>query len=162
MTPHETAFHNLTVDEVVADMAAFVTRLRAINPAARIILTVSPVPLAATALDRHVAVSTSYSKAVLRVACEALCARFAGLAYFPSYEVITSSATGGGYLAADRRSVLESGVEHVMRLFFAHATDAATEAPRPAVVKREDGRAFLSEMTTLVGVLCEEELLDRR
>jgi len=35
-------------------MTAFVRRLREVNPAARVILTVSPVPLVATAEPRHV------------------------------------------------------------------------------------------------------------
>jgi hypothetical protein len=158
----ETGFVNLTVGEVVEDLAAVLAELSAVNPAAKVIFTVSPVPLAATALPRHVAVSTSYSKAVLRVACEDICARYGHVAYFPSFEVITSSATGGRYFAADRRTVLEDGVDHVMRLFFTHGTDAAPLPAGEAVRAPEaDGSAFLNDMNRLVKVLCEEELLDR-
>jgi GSCFA family protein len=51
-TRHE--FHNFTVDEIVADLTEFVADLRRVNPRARLILTVSPVPLIATASERHV------------------------------------------------------------------------------------------------------------
>jgi hypothetical protein len=81
---------NLTVAEVVADMRAFIEEIRKVNPGVRIVLTVSPVPLAATALDRHVLVSTTYSKSVLRVAAEEV-SKLPGVAYFPAYEIVTGS-----------------------------------------------------------------------
>lgn len=157
--PATVRFNNATATEVADDMAAFLRDLAAVNPGARVILTVSPVPLAATALDRHVAVSTSSSKASLRVACEELAARFGHVAYFPSYEVITSAPER--YFAADRRSVTEAGVAHVMRLFFAHATDPEgmnTAPPTPA----DPGPAigFEARMAEVVAVLCDESRLD--
>ena len=75
-------FVNFDVEAIVTDMNAFFARLRSVNPRARVILTVSPVPLMATAEPRHVLVSTVYSKSVLRVACESL-ARQDGVALFP-------------------------------------------------------------------------------
>jgi hypothetical protein len=65
--PDRHLFRNLRVSDVTAQLRAFADGLRAVNPAARIILTVSPVPLAATAVpDGHVLSATLYSKAVLR------------------------------------------------------------------------------------------------
>jgi hypothetical protein len=64
--PKKHVFHNLRHSEIRADMLAFWERLRAVNPTARMLLTVSPVPLAATATDNHVLVATTYSKSVLR------------------------------------------------------------------------------------------------
>lgn len=55
-------FVNLDVEDVVADVTAFVSELRAVNPEARVILRVSPVPLIATAEPRHILVSTIASK----------------------------------------------------------------------------------------------------
>jgi hypothetical protein len=63
---------NLTVDEVVADLRAFIEEVRQFNPQMRLILTVSPVPLAATTEQRHVLTASTYSKAVLRVAAETI------------------------------------------------------------------------------------------
>jgi GSCFA family len=143
---------NLSVDEVVADLSAFVDGVRQINPHMRLILTVSPVPLAATAEDRHVLTATTYSKAVLRVAAEQLC-RLPDVYYFPAYEVVT--AAGQDYLAEDRRSVLEHGVRHVMSLFFRHVLASAEASPIVSV--HED---FLQLGRAIVDTLCDEQRLD--
>jgi hypothetical protein len=82
-------FVNRDFEDVVSDMTTFVAELRAINPEARVILTVSPVPLIATAEPRHVLVSTIASKSTLRVACEKIVKACTGVAYFPSYEIVT-------------------------------------------------------------------------
>jgi hypothetical protein len=134
--------------------------LRSVNPRARVILTVSPVPLVATAEDRHVLVSTTYSKSVLRVAAEALSRKCENATYFPSYEIVTGSFSRGAYFADDGRTVLESGVAHVMRIFLRHFTDLAeTEmAPAaPAAPTRKD--AHTEKMKELVAVACDEEVL---
>ncbi|TPE52749.1 GSCFA domain-containing protein [Amaricoccus solimangrovi] len=130
--PERHAFVNLTVDEVVADMEAAIGYLRGFNPRARVILTVSPVPLAATAVDRHVLVSTTLSKSVLRVAADILSRTIPDVAYFPSYEIITGTYSRGAYFASDLRSVTDAGVDHVMRLFFEHATVGRAEVPAAA------------------------------
>ena len=66
-------FHNQDVPEVVEDMTAFVEGLRQVNKSAQIVLTVSPVPLMATAdPGAHVLSATTYSKSVLRAAAEML------------------------------------------------------------------------------------------
>ncbi len=61
---------NFTVSEVIQDLRAFACKLRKVNHGCKVLLTVSPVPLMATAEDRHVVVATAYSKSVLRVAAE--------------------------------------------------------------------------------------------
>jgi hypothetical protein len=113
-------FVNLDVEDVVADVTAFVSELRAVNPEARVILTVSPVPLIATAEPRHVLVSTIASKSILRVACEKIVKGCKNVAYFPSYEIVTGGFGKTSYFAEDCRSVTEEGVAHVMRVFMRH------------------------------------------
>ncbi|WP_424360118.1 GSCFA domain-containing protein [Methylocystis parvus] len=115
--PEAHEFVNFGVDEVVADMTGFFERLWGVNPGARVILTVSPVPLVATAERRHVMVSTMASKSILRVACDTLERRFANVAYFPSYEIVAGGYCGVDYFGPDRRSVTPEGVAHVMRVF---------------------------------------------
>jgi hypothetical protein len=105
--------------------------VRSTNPTCRFILTVSPVPLVATYERRHVWTSTTYSKAVLRVAADEVERMFPFVTYFPSFEVITSPAAGGSYYADDLREVTPLGVKHVMRMFRAHCVD--NPAPTPAV-----------------------------
>jgi hypothetical protein len=56
-----------------------------------VILTVSPVPLAATFTGRDVLVANMYSKSVLRAVAEEIRARFDFVDYFPSYESVMLS-----------------------------------------------------------------------
>lgn len=155
------AFHNLSVDEVSSDMNVFLERLREINPTAKVILTVSPVPLVATAEDRHVLVSTTYSKSVLRVVAEMLSNRFENVVYFPSFEIITGDFNRGRYFANDCRSVLEKGVQHVMRLFLEHYTESDAQNPRQKTPQADiDHQKHMKEMERLVAINCAEEALD--
>ena len=115
-------FVNLTVADVVADLKEAIRYLRSKNPSCRVILTVSPVPLAATAINRSVLVSTAYSKSVLRVAAEEISAADPGISYFPSYEIITGHFNRGAYFAQDLRSVTEAGVNHCHARLFSPRT----------------------------------------
>jgi hypothetical protein len=158
--PHLYAFYNQTVDDVVDDLTRFAEALAGVNPKAQIILTVSPVPLAATAEPgAHVLSATTYSKSVLRVAAEMMRKRFPQVHYFPSYEIITGAFNRGAYYAADLRNVLENGVSHVMRLFMAHVTDGAKPADKQAPQEgaAEDRQALAQK---LVEVECDEVALD--
>lgn len=153
-------FVNFTVDEVAADLGYVITAARRRNPSLKFILTVSPVPLIATAIDRSVICSTVYSKSVLRVAAEQVAQGFGNVAYFPSYEIITGPAARGRYYADDLREVLPEGVAHVMRLFMRHYTDAAQ--PAAAHRRRKPQRQFrkmLREAETRMKVICDEDVL---
>ncbi len=158
--PDKYGLLNFSVNEVVADMKRAIRIMRAKNPKVRIILTVSPVPLAATAEDRHVLVSTTVSKARLRVAADILCQVLPDVHYFPSFEIITGQHSRGDYFDDTLRNVTDDGVEHVMSLFFRHATDQSSAPPIPrrkrsSIVARQDRqRQRVSE------VLCDEAQLD--
>ena len=155
--PQRHEFVNLSVADVTADMVAFTDLLRGVNPAARILITVSPVPLVATIENRHVLASTAYSKSVLRVAAEQLTAQRDNVTYFPSYEIITGNFTRGAYFAPDLRSVTENGVSHVMRIFMRHFTEAG---PLPAPAPGQAPDAHTEEIKRLVHVVCDEEAQD--
>jgi hypothetical protein len=161
--PDRYEYVNLTPEEVTADLEAFIQRLRRVNPRARMILTVSPVPMIATMEPRHVLVSSTYTKCALRVACDVVVRRFDRVAYFPSYEIVSSVFTRGCYVAEDLRSVTDEGVDHVMKLFYRHYCDgassqhAAPAVPSPDAVRSAE-RAALSQKVN--DVLCDEEMLD--
>jgi hypothetical protein len=157
-------FYNQPVEDVISDLTAFAEGLAEKNGKAQIILTVSPVPLVATADPAaHVLSATTYSKAVLRVAAETLRKRFANIHYFPSYELITGAFNRGSYYAADLRNVLEDGVAHVMRLFMMHGTGGGADVLEPgkadAAPDIESGHLARAEQ--LVDVECDEVALDR-
>jgi hypothetical protein len=159
-------FLNLEVEDVVADMTAFLSELRAVNPEARVILTVSPVPLIATAEPRHILVSTIASKSVLRVACEKIVKACKGVAYFPSYEIVTGGFGKTSYFAEDCRSVTEDGVAHVMRVFMRHyVRNSGTLRGLKELVSGLAARptpqtSEVEQMAQVVRVMCEEEALD--
>ena len=152
-------FLNLSVPEVVDDLRQTVSLIRERNRGARFIFTVSPVPLVATAEPRSVLVSTTYSKAVLRVAAEEVARGDDGIDYFPSYEIITGPHARGRYFAEDLRSVTEAGVRHVMGLFFRHYTEAGDEA-RLQAPGEAAAPAPRHGIEAAVAVMCEEVALE--
>lgn len=156
-------FVNFNVDDIVSDMQIFIDLLHTVNPKARIVLTVSPVPLIATYEDRHVLVSTAYSKSALRAAADELAKNNRNVDYFPSYEIITGNHAGSEYFEADLRSVKEEGVNHVMRLFLKHyggeddnqVSDAGNAAADNFENDIERAIKVMSE------VVCDEEAIDQ-
>lgn len=112
------AFRNLRYGEIVEDMEAAWHLLRRINPTARMLLTVSPVPLVATATGQHVLSATTYSKSVLRAVAGDLAASHDDIHYFPSYEIIIGHPSRGMFFNPDLRTVNPMGVDLVMSHFF--------------------------------------------
>ncbi len=145
-------FVNFGANEVISDLEAFIERLRQVNRDARIILTVSPVPLIATYENRHVLVATTYSKSVLRVAAEEIVRRHSNCVYFPSYEIVTGNYTRGIYYDADLRSVNAAGVDHVMSLFLAHYSGHEEKS----LLYNE----LIREAESVMEVICDEEAID--
>ncbi|WP_207791947.1 GSCFA domain-containing protein [Siccirubricoccus phaeus] len=162
-------FHNAGFAETLEQMEAFLAGLRLVNPRARVMLTVSPVPLIATYEDRHVLVSTIASKSILRAVAEELTRRDPGIAYFPSYEIVTGPQTGGRYYAEDLREVTPEGVEFVMSVFRRHYLSGAPAAPRaePAPAAAAPASPPLAAVSAeevaryqaLTGILCDEEAI---
>lgn len=152
--PQAHEFHNFTVGETVALMRDFQRiandlRRTAERPALKILLTVSPVPLTATASGAHVLAATTLSKAVLRAAAAELVAGDPDFDYFPSYEIITNPAAHGAFYETNLRSVRAGGVDTVMRCFLdAHPhLRRAKDTPSGDSPTRED-------------VQCEEALME--
>jgi len=117
------AFKNFSVEEVVEPLERFLRGLFEKNPAVKVILTVSPVPLAATMENRHVLTSTVYSKSALRVAADIVSRNRANIDYFASYEIVNYGRGMSSYFAGDLRTVADEGVNHVMRIFFKYFCD---------------------------------------
>jgi hypothetical protein len=156
-------FVNFNVDDIVSDMQIFIDLLHTVNPKARIILTVSPVPLIATYEDRHVLVSTTYSKSALRAAADELAKNNRNVDYFPSYEIITGNYAGSEYFEADLRSVKEEGVNHVMRLFLKHyggeEDNQVSGADNAAADNFEND--IERAIKVMSEVVCDEEAIDQ-
>ena len=139
---------NFSYPEVRKDMEAFFSRVRHINPNMQFLLTVSPVPLMATATPQQVVVATTYSKSVLRAVAGFLAEKYPYVDYFPSYEIISSPVMRGQFYHPDMRSVAQVGVDHVMKQFFKEHTPPVKKLnPLDGSEKNEDD------------LVCDEELL---
>lgn len=153
--PEQYAFRNYSVEEVERDLLGFIDRLRDVNPSCRIVLTVSPVPLAATYEARHVLVSTCLSKAVLRVAAAGCASKRPQVCYFPAFEIITGPHAGGRYFDDDLRSITKAGVDHVMRIFFSHFAGSGRSA-----IEQGELRHLEAELESVGEIICDEEALN--
>ena len=154
----EIGFLNLGHDAVVSDLRAVMARLRQANPEMRLLLTVSPVPLTATATGGHVLVASTASKAILRAAVATVMEDDRAIDYFPSYEIITNPAARGAYFATNLRSPTPKGISVVMGQFLAAQGGASPVLSAPP----QKGKA---QPTTTAqddedGVLCEEMFND--
>jgi len=140
---------NLSCKDVTRDMEAFFVLVREINPKMRFLLTVSPVPLMATATNQNVVVATMQSKSVLRAAAGFLADKYRFVDYFPSYEIISSPVMRGQFYNPDMRTVAHYGVEHVMKQFFKEH-----QPPKAA-----GNKTLKTSEPDETDVLCDEELL---
>jgi hypothetical protein len=159
-------FVNFTADDVVEDMVAFIRLVRQKNPALKFIITVSPVPLVATATESHVLVASTYSKAVLRVAAERICNELDNVTYFPAFEIITGPQAPFEFFERDRRNVSQDGVAVVMGalLHRINTQDAQTKSP-DTPVQAKNGGSKLSRLTSEISkrlskAECDEAMMD--
>jgi hypothetical protein len=151
--PDRYEFVNAGIDDVRASLFEFCELARSVNDDVRVLLTVSPVPLVATYEPRHVLVSTTYSKSVLRVAADEAVRQFDFVDYFPSYEIVASGSAARNYFADDLREVDERGVAHVMRMFTRHYVDRLPWGTGA----RAGAQAAPSTAAHVQDVVCDEE-----
>jgi hypothetical protein len=150
-------FVNFSANEVQLDLTSFLSDLKACNPRIQVLLTVSPVPLIASYEPRHVLVSNTLSKSILRVAAQVAVDEFVWVDYFPSYELFVGSHHQGRYFQEDFREVSPMGVAHVMRLFATHylkhcaALEELPVAPTGGLVAGAE----------LPNIICDEESIAR-
>ena len=144
-------FKNLQFLEVLQQFNQFqkvLLRIRQNRPY-KILLTVSPIPLTATASGRHVLEATTHSKAILRSVAGQLAANQSHIDYFPSYEIVMNPKWQSTAFAPNLRSVREETVEVVMEHFFAE------HQPLPSRVSGEE----LERMPSQEDIYCEESMI---
>lgn len=156
--PDRHEFVNFGMADTLEDLAAALAFLHNPRPELKVILTVSPVPLTATASGEHVLTATTYSKAVLRAVAGEMAANDARIDYFPSYEIITGAPFGSRYYRENLRNVTAEGVEAAMSVFFAvqdGLSDVANMSvgvtPMPVSAPEEEGEN---------AEICEEAMLE--
>ena len=153
-------FLNLGHDAVVSDVRAILDLLRSLTPDVKMVLTVAPGPLVATAGGGHVLPASTACKAILRAAAATLTETDPGIDYFPSYEIITNPAARGAFFQHNLRHPTPKGVSVVMKQFMSahHAGDTPAVAdgalPDPARPTRPP------EEDEDNAVICEELMND--
>jgi len=150
--PARFRFVNFTYSEVLDDLIETQKMLHQNGWEIKFLLTVSPVPLVATASGSHVGSASTYSKSVLRAVCGVLHQGNPDFDYFPSYEIITTAAVGGPYFGANMRDPSPMGVETVLTVF-AH-THGIEDRDVP------DVKPVQSRYAQAEDVQCEEMMLE--
>lgn len=135
-------FMNLDFDGVRDDLVETISLMRAHNSDLNFLLTVSPVPLAATNSGEHVLLANTYSKSVLRGVAGEIAHAFSYVDYFPSFELITNAVFRGAFYQPNQRTITKHGVNFVMGHFFSPLM--------PVHSQRHPGMAKAN---------CEEEIL---
>lgn len=148
-------FRNYTYPEILADFEWIRDLLRSINPGMKYLLTVSPVPLTATATKHHVRVATNYSKSVLRAVCGALEASHEDVDYFPSFEIVNHPKMYDAFFEANRRNVSAAGVDAAMYTFLSAHGVIAAQAPNDLSLDNPT-----EEQDNSDELMCEEALLE--
>jgi hypothetical protein len=147
-------FKNAQFEETINDFNSFQNVLKQIRGGKpfKILLTVSPVPLAATASGNHVLPSTVYSQSILRSAAGQLSTNQSHIDYFPAYEIAVNPRLHSTSFNANLRSLRNKSVDIVMKHFFAEHLPNKTD--------RLSSRVVSSVHLGLGDVQCEEALYE--
>jgi hypothetical protein len=158
--PSKVEFLNASYSDTLNDFYAFRKLLiKARRRDFKVILTVSPVPLTATASNSHVLVATTHSKAILRAAAGHLASADENIDYFPSYEIVTNPRWGGGAsFLHNLRSVRPEVVDIVMSHFFGEHPSLSSANFSPE--EHQATNTSDSRSRTALDVQCEEMLLE--
>ena len=161
-------FVNHGFGALMADMTAALRLMVRANRRLVMLLTVSPVPLTATASGQHVLAATSHSKSLLRAVASEMVAAHRRVDYFPSYEIINAPTFRGMFFEPDQRSVNPIGVDFVMNSFFearerkfGKDPNAAVQEPKGVQEPKamQEPRRAASAKGTKAQVTCDEEVL---
>jgi hypothetical protein len=157
--PEVFVFKNFTASEVYDDFTRFRRFMKKINPTLKFLVTVSPVPLVATASQGHVLPATIYSKSVLRAVAGQVADEFEDVDYFPSYEMIATPFYQSRSYEEDLRTVRPRAIDKVMSVFFDQHD--SQDAPRDnATDQLPSPHRGKSSSKSRDDVVCEEILLE--
>lgn len=109
-------FRLTTVDENINNLQKIIDITKKYQPRAQFIITVSPVPLAATFRSIGCIGANEVSKSILRVAADVITTNNNNCYYYPSYEIIRN-IIDDPYKENDLRHIKPQVVDQVMRLF---------------------------------------------
>lgn len=111
-------FKNFKFMEIYNDFLEFRDLVKLYNPNIKFILTISPVPLTATASGKHVLDATIHSKSIVRAVAGQLYEEYSDIDYFPSYEILTTPFLGNSMFMPNKRNITSAGIAKTMNIFF--------------------------------------------
>lgn len=132
--PERHKFRVSTVEENKENLRAIYHLIRKHRPDAKILFTLSPIPLIATFRDNSCLTSNSVSKSILRVAIDEVVREFSDegiLHYWPSFEIVTDVFKMP--YRPDRRHPQGAPLSFIMTLF-EHTWCADGDIPKPSVL----------------------------
>ncbi len=132
--PERHKFRVSTVEENKENLRAIYHLIRKHRPDAKILFTLSPIPLIATFRDNSCLTSNSVSKSVLRVAIDEVVREFQDegiLHYWPSFEIVTDVFKMP--YRPDRRHPKGAPLDFIMTLF-EHTWCADGDIPKPSIL----------------------------
>ena len=159
--PENHTFHNQDFRLILDNLNETLNLMATLNPKLGYILTVSPVPLTATMSGNHVLPATVESKSILRAVAGEIARKRKMVDYFPSYEIISSPPFQGAFYGKNKRSVMPSGVAHVMESFF-KCLNHKFETPGGSTATSGNKRAGADspiDHDKTDDVICDEEFL---
>ena len=102
----------LSVDQCCAALGSAVDLLRTVNPAVRVIVTVSPIRYAKYGFH-----GSQLSKATLLLAADKLCRENDNCTYFPAYEIVNDELRDYRFYKEDMLHPSEQAVEYIWERF---------------------------------------------
>ncbi len=155
--PDKYVFKNFSFLEIKEDLDSLISLITKIRQGRsfKVLLTVSPVPLTATAEPRHVLVSSTSSKAILRAVADEVSNANDFVDYFPSYEIVTNPKTIQFNYEDNLRTVKKSIVDEVMNIF-----ECVYAALDENAIKNDQKFVTMQSIDELGDVDCEDFLLE--
>jgi hypothetical protein len=160
--PDRYAWRNLGVAETSEQLERFLATLHEINPAAKVLFTVSPVHNAATMQPTHVVRASLECKATLKIAAETVARRHAFADYYASYDLVMQNVGGEPFFAADGRHVTDATADVVTRGFITHyfgENDGRYGAMPPPEPARAAARSGERATSLAFDRECDEDVL---
>ncbi|GIV36237.1 MAG: hypothetical protein KatS3mg032_0616 [Cyclobacteriaceae bacterium] len=142
----------LTEPEIVHSFGELYRKLKSLRPDLQIILTVSPV--------RHLRDThelNSVSKAVLRLACHQLCHNYAGVYYFPAYELMLDDLRDYRFYDTDMIHPSREAIQYIWNKFIQSAMDEET---RNFIKEWESLRQTLTHKPMFPGSRSHKKLIE--
>ncbi|MEM8668245.1 MAG: GSCFA domain-containing protein [Planctomycetota bacterium] len=111
----ELEFVNGTHDQIASELDQTIGLIRSVFPQKKIVLTVSPIPIARTFSGTDAITATLRGKSILRASIDTLTQRYDNLYYWPSYEYVMFSE--GSFRSDDLRHVRPETVAEITQAF---------------------------------------------